>query len=48
MRSELVDEHNAALRRARALARFDWCIDRVLWMGLGMLVYVIAEFLFIP
>ena len=47
MRSELVDEHNAALRRARALARFDWCIDRVLWMGLGMLAMVIAEILFL-
>ena len=40
---DLAEWQRAEVRRLRAWNRFDWCLERMLWAGIGMAILVMAE-----
>jgi hypothetical protein len=39
----LAEWQRKEVRRLRAWNRFDWCLERLLWAGIGMAILVVAE-----
>jgi len=44
---DLAEWQRKEVRRLRAWNRLDWCLERLLWAGIGMAALVIAEVLWL-